>query len=486
MSPCNSPGRGSTTVPSRLAKVNALDRRWPGISRAALGIVLLLALLPAVAEGAGSPASSWRAGVARVKITPEKTMWMTGYGSRTHPAEGTMLDLWVKALALEDPSGRKGVLLTADVCGVTRDITNRVAAELSQRHQLPRESVMVNVSHTHCSPFVEGFADGLRVFNDEDRKSFAAYRQQLEAWMVQAAETALANLVPAALGWSVDSADFAVNRRKNPENDVPALRAAGKLLGPVDHDVPVLAVRSAQGELFGVVFAYACHNTTLSIYQWHGDYAGSAQQEIQRRHPGVTALFVLGCGGNINPLPRRELPLVEKYGRELADAVDRAVGRPMQPISGPFRSAFEEITLAFSELPAREQLVAATKARTEGERAWGTHLLSQLDHGGIPMSYPFPIQAWRLGGLSWVALGGETVVDYALRLKKEAGPNLWVFGYSNDVMAYIPSESILAEGGYEGKTSMIPHAKPSAWQPGLEGKIVSKAEDLLRQVRAGR
>ncbi len=426
----------------------------------------------------------WRAGVARVKITPERTMWMTGYGSRDHPAEGTLQDLWVKALAFEDPSGRQGVLITADLCGVTREITQQVASELEKRHRLPRESVMVNVSHTHCSPFIEGFASGLRVFNAEDKKSFTAYRRQLEGWILQAAGEALNKLAPAALGWGVDSADFAVNRRNNPEKEVPRLRAEGKLVGPVDHDVPVLAIRSAANEVLGVVFAYACHNTTLGIYQWHGDYAGSAQMEIERRHPQAIALFVAGCGGNINPLPRREVALADKYGRQLADAVDKVLGRSMETVRGPFRSAFAEITLEFAEQPTVEKLRAATAAKSEGERAWATHLLFQLEHGGIPASYPFPIQAWRLGELSWVALGGETVVDYALRLKKEAGPKLWVFGYSNDVMAYIPSESILVAGGYEGKTSMIPHGKPGPWVAGLEGKIVGRVHDLLRQVRA--
>ncbi|MBI4626863.1 MAG: neutral/alkaline non-lysosomal ceramidase N-terminal domain-containing protein [Verrucomicrobia bacterium] len=444
-------------------------------------LTLVLFALPAVAQ---PQAREWRAGVARVKITPEKTMWMTGYGSRDHPADGTLQNLWVKALAIEDPSGRRGVLLTADLCGVTREITNQVTTELDKRHRLPRESVMVNVSHTHCSPFVEGFASGLRVFNAEDKKSFAAYRKQIEASMVQATGEALQKLAAATLGWGVDSADFAVNRRNNPEKDVPRLRAEDKLVGPVDHDVPVFAIRSTGNDVLGVVFAYACHNTTLSIYQWHGDYAGCAQEEIERRHPKAVALFVAGCGGNINPLPRREVALAEKYGRQLADAVDKVLGRPLETVRGPFRSAFAEITLGFAAQPTAQQLKVAVAGKTEGERAWATHLLSQLENGGIPMTYPYPIQAWRLGELSWVALGGETVVDYALRLKNEAGPKLWVFGYSNDVMAYIPSESILVEGGYEGKTSMIPHGKPGPWVAGLEGKIVGKARDLLQQVRA--
>ena len=109
-------------------------------------------------------------------------------------------------------------------------------------------------------------------------------------------------------------------------------------------------------------------------------------------------------------------------------------------------------------------------------------MLFRSARGGIKLDYPYPVQAWRLGDLRWVALGGEAVVDYALRLKSEVGKNLWVFGYSNDVMCYIPSESVLAEGGYEGKTSMIPYGRPSAWAPGLEDKIVAKAKALLTEV----
>jgi len=78
-----------------------------------------------------------------------------------------------------------------------------------------------------------------------------------------------------------------------------------------------------------------------------------------------------------------------------------------------------------------------------------------------------------------LALGGEVVVDYALRLRREAGDNVWVFGYSNDVMAYIPSERVLKEGRYEGETSMVPYGQPGPWSPGLEDRIISKTRELL-------
>ena len=75
-------------------------------------------------------------------------------------------------------------------------------------------------------------------------------------------------------------------------------------------------------------------------------------------------------------------------------------------------------------------------------------LLEQIEeHGEIAATYPYPVSVWRLGSeFLWVFIGGEPVVDYSLRLKKELeGSSPWIAGYSNDVMAYIPSERVLAE-----------------------------------------
>ena len=174
-------------------------------------------------------APPWRAGAAAIKITPDKPMWMTGFADRTHPATGKGTELWAKALALEDPSGRQAVLITLDLCGIPRALSDRVAEELEERHHIPRRSVMVNVSHTHSGPAVEGFARTLLRLSPGDWSEVVAYRQEVELRIIQVAEQALARLAPATLSWGVDAADFAVNRRNNVEKQVPELRAAGAL-----------------------------------------------------------------------------------------------------------------------------------------------------------------------------------------------------------------------------------------------------------------
>jgi hypothetical protein len=289
-------------------------------------------------------------------------------------------------------------------------------------------------------------------------------------------------LAPARLQWGVGRTTFAVNRRNNREEDVTKLREEGKLKGPVDHDLPVLVVRDPAGDKpVAVVFGYACHATTLQFYQWSGDWPGFAQIELEKAYPGATALFVAGCGADQNPLPRRTVELARKYGSEAASGVGTAIGSGLKAVSGPLRTKYSEIDLPFASLPTRGQLMADTSSKDRYVASRAKYLLSKWDRdGGLSPAYPYPVQVWRFGaGPTIVLLGGEVVVDYSLRLKKELGPTTWVAAYSNDVMAYVPSLRVLKEGGYEGGGAMVYYGLPSPWGPQVEELIVKEAHRLV-------
>src|SRR5205823_6649995 len=181
----------------------------------------------------------------------------------------------------------------------------------------------------------------------EQQRLVGDYAKALQHKLVSVVGDALNGLMPAKLAWGSGAAHFAVNRRNNKEPDVPKLIEAGKLKGPVDHQVPVLAVRDAKSELKAVVFGYACHSTVLAFYKWSGDYPGFAQIELEKAHPGAVALFWAGCGGDQNPLPRRTVELAEKYGKELAAAVDAVLAKSMKPIGAALSLAYTEIDLPF-------------------------------------------------------------------------------------------------------------------------------------------
>lgn len=261
---------------------------------------------------------SWKAGIAKAVITPEKPVWLAGYGMK-RPPDGKLHDLWMKALALEDERGHRAVLVTSDFQGVPKSMSDRVFARLQEEHGLQRHQVLITFSHNHCGPRLGDDLVDYYPVEAEQVALVAEYTDLMIDRMVTMVGAALDKLAPARLQTGQGIATFAVNRRNNPEADVPKLLASGQpLIGPVDHAVPVMTVTREGGQIDAILFGYACHPTTLSFFTWCGDYPGFAQLELEERYPGATAMFVNTCGGDQNPLPRRSVELCERYGRELA------------------------------------------------------------------------------------------------------------------------------------------------------------------------
>jgi hypothetical protein len=438
----------------------------------------------------------WKAGIATTVITPAQPMWMSGYAARTKPSEGKVHDLHAKALALEacpersrgDAQGARLVIVTVDLLGIPRPLRDWLEKQVKDSYKLPPENLLINASHTHCGPVVKEmedsiYGDSFYPLSPEQIQLSRQYMETLQQKLLTLVGQAIENLTPARLGYTHARAGFAMNRRLKTERGYVI---SANPDGPVDHDVPVLRIDSPDGELRAVMFGYACHCTTLSFYKFCGDYAGFAQLYLEEAHPGVTAFFVAGCGGDQNPYPRRTLDLAQQHGRALANGVETALLARASPIRGPIRAALETVTLDFAKPPSRQQLEQEAKSSNKYERRHAEVLLKELERTGkIRTTYPYLVQVIQFGDdLTMVALAGEVVVDYSLRLKAElAGLTVWVAGYSNDVFGYLPSLRVLQEGGYEGGGAMRYTNLPGPFAPSVEKRVIDKVHKLVDKVR---
>jgi hypothetical protein len=350
---------------------------------------------------------------------------------------------------------------------------------------------MITFSHNHCGPRLGDDLIDYYPVDAEQEALVREYTARMIERMVDSIGHALDDLAPATLAAGRGKATFAVNRRNNPEADVPALRAAGRpLAGPVDHDVPVLRVTRPDGTPLAILFGYACHPTTLSFMTWNGDYPGFAQLAIEERHPGTTAMFVNTCGGDQNPLPRRTVELCMQYGRELAAGVEEALAGDLRPIAPALATAYRSIELPYLAVITRAELLAIVSdpeaARADAIKTrWATRLLARLAAGeSFPASADYPLHAWRLGDTLMLGMGAETVVDYALRFKREFGADTWVCGYADDMLAYIPSRRVWEEGGYEGGARLYEYGRPALrWAGDVEDRIAKAVHELVAEVR---
>jgi neutral ceramidase len=431
------------------------------------------------------PAATWKAGTAKADITPAKPIWMAGYGGRTKESEGVLHPLWVKALALEDAQGNRAVIIGTDTLGMTASIYANLKARLAKEHNLQPAQIMLNASHTHTGPVLRGGLYDIYPLNAAHIKRIDEYSARLENEIVRITGEALKNLEPVTLKHGIGITRFGVNRRENkPYSAVPKLIAANALKGPIDHDVPVLAVYKGL-ELKAVVFGYACHSTTLGIQKFSGDYSGFTQIALEKSHPNALAIFSAGCGADINPLPRRVVHLAERYGNMLAAAVEETLLQKMQPLEPKLTTRIKTVPLEYGALPEPAALAAAAKNQNSYRGRWAARMLKLQAAGNLPKTYPYPIQCWRVGDLLWLTMGGEVVVDFSLKFKKQHGPRTWVTSYCNDVMAYIPTFRVLQEGGYEGQSSMAVYGLPAdRWKPNVEDLVTEGIQNLVKPASA--
>ena len=429
---------------------------------------------------------SWQAGISRAVITPDTKVWLAGYGRRREPT-GKIHDLWVKTLALADDRGRQAVMISSDHMGIPRPMYEAIRDAVSTRYGLEPAQVMILFSHNHCGPVLRDDLHDYYPFDDEQLALVSAYTDHVTQIMIDSVGSALENLQPAKLATGAGVSRFAVNRRDNPESQIADRLARGEpLTGRVDHSVPVMTVRSMNDELFGVLFGYACHSTTMCFDQWMGDYPGYAQLAIEATHPGVTAMFFPACGADQNPLPRRELALCERYGNMLAAAVEETLLTPLEPVSKGLVTAFECIQLDFERTITSADLDAAASDDAvlgRWARRW-QEVLAENPDTVLPSGTPYPIQVWQLGTIPIIALGGEAVVDYALAFKERFGEQTWISGYANTLVAYVPSERVYQEGGYEGGSYLYEYGHPAMrLAPGVEVRIVEAVTRLLGGIR---
>jgi hypothetical protein len=427
--------------------------------------------------------AGWQAGLARADITPTESVPLAGYGGKTRMSQQVDHPIWLKALALRDESGATSVLVTADLVGLSDKMIARIAGAAKEKHGLPRERLILNTSHNHSCPVTEDVLWLYYEFTPEEAAAKDRYTEQVYRAYESVIADAIADLAPAELSYELGLAGVAVNRRRSRG---PESRA---LPGPVDQDVPVLAVRSGN-RLRGIVFGYSCHTTALGGLSLNGDYAGFAQVALEQSNPGAAAMFVQNCGGDANPLPRirgkdaEAVSLAERYGLILAEAVNQVLAGSMGSLSGPLGVAMGEATLDLEPgLPLAELKERVPNLSGMHRREFELFIRQHETAGGPPGSLDYPVHVWRFGaGLTFIALTGETVVDYSLKFKEAYGWNTtWVSGYNNDLLCYVPSLRVLREGGYEGTLGMWEYGHRAPFTETVEERITGLVDRLTGQ-----
>jgi dienelactone hydrolase len=409
-------------------------------------------------------------GAASMDITPDYPVRLSGYGGRRAPHEGVAQRIFAKALAIGSDEEGPAVLVTVDNCGVPAEMREEVLRRLKGKTKVTDERFAIASSHTHCAPMLMGILPNIFSMDipAEHLPAIERYTRELTDFIEQAALAALADRELSQLAWGVGKVGFAANRRAWP-------------MKPTDHDLPVLRVVRGDGKVRAIFTSYACHCTTIGIDSIHGDWAGCAQEALQREFPGAIALTALGCGADQNPLPRRTMELVVQYGEALGAEAKRLATGKLKALKGPMECRATEVQLAYDTLPTEAEWQELAESKTASVAYHAKKNLARLQRGeALPTHLPYKVQTWSFGDdMAMVFLPGEIVVDYSLRIKREFdGGRMWVNGYSNDVPCYIPSRRVLEEGGYEGASAMTYNDRPTKFALDVEERIMKGVHEV--------
>jgi hypothetical protein len=450
------------------------------VLRLAAASFFCVAILNADPQGSRAAAANprdYKVGLAKVNITPEGPIRLSGFYVRQTESVGIREDIFARAIAVEGSDKKPAVLITVDSIGIPAHVRNEVAHRLAAKKKLPNERLAICATHCHTTPMLSGVLAtmfGAPVPPDQQAR-IDKYTKDLTDKLEQVTLDALGDMKPARLQFGIGKANFSINRRTKG--------------GPVDHELPVLQVTDLKGKIRAVYVSYACHCVVLSDYKTSGDWAGYAAAEIEKNYPGALALVSIGCGADSNPacgVQNDKAEFAQQYAHEIATEVDRVFHTMMGRLDGNIECELKEIKLPLHELPTRAEWEARTKIKGP-ESYYAKVQLEQLDAGKkLATEVTYPVQTWKFGNtLAMVFLSGEVVVDYSIRLKKELdSTRLWINAYSNDAPAYIPSERILKEGGYEGGGAMIAYGQPAPFTADVEELVAQGVDSLITRVRS--
>jgi len=413
-------------------------------------------------------------------ITPRLGVQLAGYGPyRNRAAKEILAPIHARALVLTEGK-RTAVILSLENCGLPRPLGDKVRAAVATRIPCRADDVFLSVTHTHSCPAVGGMygwgeADMMYVETLPVRAAAAA----AQAWAVRTKVEWRHAQVPCegiAVNRETD-AGFAMNADFAERLD-PQWRPAHP--EQTDPTVRVLAAYAGQ-KLVGCLHHFGCHpvvygEKTASI---HGDYAGLASLEIERKHPGSVAIFLPGALGDINPKLNHRVPAeskraVKAIARQYAGNIFRGLhaGQPVAAL--PLRSVHRDLTFTRQAWPRRkvERRIAALEkifaqpgitdfphtggqpplltngmelARLQGLR----DLLAQYRGNRAP-NRPVCLHGLRIGPVALLGCGLEAYHSLqAPVLSGSPHPHTWLVSLVGGI-GYAPDRAAVERAGYAG------------------------------------
>ena len=421
-----------------------------------------------------------KVGIASTDITPQQSVWLTGYGTRDRKSEGVYQSLNVGAISIASVEDEV-LIFTADLIGYDLAYAASAKLRIAESTGLLPHQVVLTATHTHCAPFFYPWA-----MPGEVEKGYAEF---LKDRLVAVAVSAKSRQVEGNIAFSRGRSAFGVNRRL--PDGKGGIRFAPNPDGAMDRALDTLWFKNANGKPIGSLTIFGCHPTSRGGYLIGGDYPGFLCRVLSQKTE-APAFFATGCAGNIRPwfkgedagFARPTLEELEVASGKMADEVMQSQQNEIAVNADKLRIASEFHQLPYAHPP--DEAALSDKADNHNNpliRQWASEMLKLVEAGGLPSSCPQEIQVVQFNrDLRAVFLGGEVLTEIGMRIKDALQPATTITAaYSNGLIAYVPSKETYDLGGYEVDGSHFYFLRPAPFAKEIEDLIVARTVEMVRR-----
>lgn len=410
-------------------------------------IILLMAVLPVFVFGQETQEIEF--GSAKINITPQKPIHMSGYSSRKTPSTGIHDDLYACALCFSDADS-KVLFVTADIIAFPNELVNALKTKISQKTGIPESNLFLTAAHNHGGPVVKAYEKNVS-------DTVEAYIQELQNKIVEIAIQAAAETRPVRIGYGSGICKMNINRR--------ATYADGSVWlgrnqdGPCDHEVSVLKMEDENGKLLSLFVNWPCHGTASGPgnYKITGDWPGLAAQFLNEElGDDVVVAVTAGASGDINPIygPNDKFREIEAVGAQVAEEVHGLI------------SDIETYPIHSVRVLNR---TLTMPGKLSGTGRYTNEVLEKGPDGVIHLS------VCKIGNFVFSGISGEVMTEMGMQIKKSSPyQGTFVLTHCNGSSGYICTDKAYKEGGYEVQVTRF-------W-PGVEKVVTENVEEMIRSL----
>jgi neutral ceramidase len=417
-------------------------------------------------------------GAAQIDITPTPGVELSGFAARIQPSVGVLDPLFAKALYLLGGETRL-LWIHCDLVGFDRSIVIAFRRWAQDQLGLGEGQVMLSATHTHSG--------ACTIHLQECGKYDPVYVEFLQARLRDAAQAAVAVTEPVEMVAAEGNLNLAVDRRKTASPHT-------------DPRVAALGFRRGDRTFAAAIVNYAMHPVALGPMNRciSADMSGSAAAHLAASLPGKPVVLVTnGACANLNP-PAENVTFeqVKHWGGQIADAVAPLLSRQLPARNPGLRVLSRTVRLPLDTLDADginrfadRALFNAGPLAEWGDKYrrvvehWRTTLLGKASgrDNGHQEAELFGV---GLGDVVLVGANAEVFSEFTDMLRRRSPSKIYLIGYANGDMGYLPTRAAYAEGGYEVE---VAHMFYGGFRPkaGALEMLAATAADLVDELAAG-